>query len=178
MGLCSCLAHCLAWGVKHWSLLVVEQSWVLALRQRSLGELSPIDIMWGWEVSGGLMSWSWLSHLRGSRLTPSWSTKTLSTTRSILEAEKSLCKLESQESWWCSSSPRPKSEGLRTVLEERKDGCPGETAHKHTSRAKRWVLVLVLLFLINMWSGNSACTISTFWTVLRFFGGFVCTQFL
>ena len=29
-GLCSCLATCLAWGVQHWSLLVVEWSWVLA----------------------------------------------------------------------------------------------------------------------------------------------------
>ena len=44
MGLCSCLASCLAWGVQHCSLLVVEWSWVLVLRQRSLGELSPIDI--------------------------------------------------------------------------------------------------------------------------------------
>ena len=33
-----------------------EWSWVLALRQRSLQELLPIDIMWGWEVSGGPMS--------------------------------------------------------------------------------------------------------------------------
>ena len=31
-------------------------SWVLALRWRSLGELSPIDIMWGQEVSVGPMS--------------------------------------------------------------------------------------------------------------------------
>ena len=54
--LCSCLASCLAWGVQNWSLLVVEWSWVLALRRGSLGELSPIDITWGWEVSGGLMS--------------------------------------------------------------------------------------------------------------------------
>ena len=47
MGLCSCLASCLAWGVQHWSLLVVEWSWVLALKRRSLGELSPTDITWG-----------------------------------------------------------------------------------------------------------------------------------
>ena len=38
------------------ALLVIEWSWVLALRWRSLGELLPFDIMWGWEVSGGQMS--------------------------------------------------------------------------------------------------------------------------
>ena len=54
--LCSCLARCLAWGVQNWSLLVVEWSWVLVLRQRSLGKLLPIDITRGLEVSGGPMS--------------------------------------------------------------------------------------------------------------------------
>ena len=39
-----------------WSLLAVGWSCVLALRQRSLGELSLIDITWSWEVSGGPMS--------------------------------------------------------------------------------------------------------------------------
>ena len=43
-------------GVQHWSLLVVEWSWVLAVRWRSLGELSLIDVTWGWEVSGGPLS--------------------------------------------------------------------------------------------------------------------------
>ena len=38
------------------SLLAVEWSWVLVLRWRSLGELSPFNIMWGREVSGGPMS--------------------------------------------------------------------------------------------------------------------------
>ncbi|XP_067585604.1 RAC-gamma serine/threonine-protein kinase isoform X3 [Pseudorca crassidens] len=52
-------------------------SWVLVLRRRSLGELSPIDITWGWEVSGGPMSWTRPSHLRGSGLTPGRRTKTL-----------------------------------------------------------------------------------------------------
>ena len=42
--LCSCLASCLAWGVQLWSLQVIEWRSVLALRRRSLGELSPIDI--------------------------------------------------------------------------------------------------------------------------------------
>ena len=37
--------------------------------------------MWRWEVSGGPISWTRLSHLRGSGLTPSRSTKTLSATR-------------------------------------------------------------------------------------------------
>ena len=50
-------------------------------RLRSLGELSLIDITWGREVSGGAMSWTWLSHLRDSGLTPDQSTKTLSATR-------------------------------------------------------------------------------------------------
>ena len=80
MGLCSCLASCLAWGIQHCSLLVVEWSWVLALRRRALGELSPIDITRGREVSGGQMSWTRLSHLIGSGLTPGQSTKTLSAT--------------------------------------------------------------------------------------------------
>ena len=86
MGLCSSLARCLLWGVQHWSLLVVEWSWILVLRRRSLGELSLINITRGQEFSGGPMSWTWLSHVRDSGLTPSWSTKTLSATRLI---------------WWC-----------------------------------------------------------------------------
>ena len=40
-----------------------------------------LDIMWDWEVSGGPMSCTWLSHLRGSGLTPRQSTKTLSATQ-------------------------------------------------------------------------------------------------
>ena len=59
------------------SLLVIEWSWVLVLRWRSLGELLPFDITWSREVSGGPMSWAQLSHLRGTGLTPGWSTKTL-----------------------------------------------------------------------------------------------------
>ena len=81
MGLCSCLASCLAWGVQHWSLLAVGWSWVLVLRWKSLGELSLIDITWGQEVSDGPMSWTRLSHLRGSGLTPGQCTKTPSATR-------------------------------------------------------------------------------------------------
>ena len=80
VGLCSCLASCLAWYVQHWSLLVIEWSWVLALRWRSLGERSLIDITWCQEASGGPVSWTRLSHLRGSGLTPGRSTKTLSAT--------------------------------------------------------------------------------------------------
>ena len=40
----------------------------------------PFDITWSQEVSGGPMSSTWLSHLRGSGLTPGQSTKTLSAT--------------------------------------------------------------------------------------------------
>ena len=70
MGLCFCLASCFAYGVQQCSLLVVEGNWVLVLRWRSLGKFVLFDIMWGWEVSDGPMSWTWLSHLRGTDLTP------------------------------------------------------------------------------------------------------------
>ena len=66
--------------VQHWSLLVVQWSWVLTLRRRSLGELSLMDITWDREVSGSPVSWTWLSHLRGSGLTPGLSNKTVSAT--------------------------------------------------------------------------------------------------
>ena len=46
----------LPYGVKHCSLLLVEWSWVLALRWRSLGEILPFNITWRQEVSGGPMS--------------------------------------------------------------------------------------------------------------------------
>ena len=81
MGLCSCLASCLAQGVQHWSLLVVGWSQVLVLRWRSLGELLLINIPWGQEFSGGPTSWTQLCHLRGSSLTPGQSTKTLKATQ-------------------------------------------------------------------------------------------------
>ena len=42
----------LAWGVQHWILLVVEWSWVLVLKGRTLGELSLINITRGREVFG------------------------------------------------------------------------------------------------------------------------------
>ena len=54
---------------------------------------------------------------------------------SIFEAEWSLCKLEVQESQWCFSSPRLKSEGLRTGLKERNDGCTS------SSRFSKWVFL-------------------------------------
>ena len=80
-GLCSCLTSCLTWGVQHWSLLAIGWSWVLVLRRRSLGELLPVDITWGREVSCGPMCWTWPSHHEGSGLTPGWSTKTLPATQ-------------------------------------------------------------------------------------------------
>lgn len=54
-------------------------------------------------------------------------------THLIFEAEWSLCKLEVQESQWCISSSRLKSEGLRTGLKEREDGC--------SSRFSEWVFL-------------------------------------
>ena len=72
---------CLSWGVQHWSFLVLEWSWVLGLRQGSLGELSLIDITWGQEVSGGPVTRTRLFHLRGSGLMSGQSTKTLSATQ-------------------------------------------------------------------------------------------------
>ena len=53
----------------------------LVLRRRPLGALSPINIAWGQEFSGGLTSWTLLSHLRGSGLTLGQGTKTLQATR-------------------------------------------------------------------------------------------------
>ena len=81
MGLCSCLASCLAWGVQHWSLLAIGCSCVLVLRWRSPGGLSLINITWGREVSGGPASWTQLSHLGGSGPTLGLSTKTLPVAR-------------------------------------------------------------------------------------------------
>ena len=39
-----------------------------------------IDVTWGREISGGPISWTWLSYLAGSGLTPGRSTKTLPAT--------------------------------------------------------------------------------------------------
>ena len=86
-GVVFCLSSCLALGVQYWSLLVVAWSWVFMLRWRSLGELLLLDITWGWEVSGGPMSWTRLSHLRGSGLTPGQSTKSLSATWSLFRRQ-------------------------------------------------------------------------------------------
>ena len=63
--------------------LVIAGCWVdlgLVLRHRSLGELLLMDITWDWDGSGGLISWSWPSHLGGLGPTPGWNTKTLSAT--------------------------------------------------------------------------------------------------
>ena len=45
----------LAHGVQHFSLLVLEWSWAVALRWRLVGEFLPFDILWNWEISGGSM---------------------------------------------------------------------------------------------------------------------------
>ena len=67
--------------VQHCSLLVIEWGWFLALRWRSLGELSPFESTWSLGVSFRQMSWNWLSHFRGTGLIPGQSTKTLLSTR-------------------------------------------------------------------------------------------------
>ena len=53
----------------------------LSIETEISGGLLADDITWGWGVSGGPMSWTYLSHLRGSGLAPGQSTKTLSATR-------------------------------------------------------------------------------------------------
>ena len=60
------------------------------------GELSPIDITRGWEVSGRPMSYTWLSHLRGSGLTPGQSTKTLSAPQLRRKGRKEKTKKETK----------------------------------------------------------------------------------
>ena len=52
------------------ALLAFEWGLDLVLSWRPLGGLSPINIPWGWQVSGGSQSWAYVSHLRGSGLTP------------------------------------------------------------------------------------------------------------
>ena len=67
------------------------------LRQRSLGELSPIDIMWGWEVSGGPLPWTQLSYFGGSGLTPGRRTKTLSATQLRRKGRKKRKKIKEEK---------------------------------------------------------------------------------
>lgn len=40
-----------------------------------MGEFYSINIQWGQEVPGGPMSWIPILHLKGSGITPGWSTK-------------------------------------------------------------------------------------------------------
>ena len=51
-------------------------------------KLLPIDIMWGWDVSGGLMSWTRPSHLGASDPIPGRSTKTLPATQLTRKGKK------------------------------------------------------------------------------------------
>ena len=69
------------------------------LRLRSLGELLPINIMWGQGVSGGPMSWTWISHIGGSGPTPGWSTKTLPPHSSEEKEEKKNEQIELKNKW-------------------------------------------------------------------------------
>lgn len=75
VGLCSCLAGCLVWGVQYWSLQVFGCSWVLVSRWKALGELTPINIPWGQEFSCGPLSWTCHSYCRSPGLTPGQGTK-------------------------------------------------------------------------------------------------------
>ena len=50
----------------------------LGVEMEISGRFLPFDIMWSWEVSGGPTSQTRLSHLRATGLTPSRSTKILS----------------------------------------------------------------------------------------------------
>ena len=52
------------------------------------GKFSPFGITWSWEVSGGPMSSTRLSHLRGRGLTPGWNMKTLSSTQLRIKGRK------------------------------------------------------------------------------------------
>ena len=51
-------------------LLAFGWGLVLVLRWRPLAELLPINVPWGWKFSGGPKSWSRVSCLWDSGLTP------------------------------------------------------------------------------------------------------------
>ena len=44
-------------GTHHWNLLAFQWGLVLVLRWRPLGELLSTNDPWGWDFSGGSMSW-------------------------------------------------------------------------------------------------------------------------
>ena len=69
---------CLRCGVGH---LALKFTGLGLSVERPLGELLPINGSWGQEISGGSKSWSWVSHLRGSGLTPYWNSKTSQATK-------------------------------------------------------------------------------------------------
>ena len=62
-----------------------------------MGEVSLIDVTWGWEVSGGPMSWTQSSHLGGSGPTPGWSTKTLPATQLRRKGKKERKKEKNEQ---------------------------------------------------------------------------------
>lgn len=68
MGLCSCLASCLAYPA-------LEPEGSLALRRIPPGECMPITILWGQEFSGGPASRILHSHSGGLSLNPDQWTK-------------------------------------------------------------------------------------------------------
>ena len=101
-------------------------SWVLVLRWRSLGELSPINITWDWEVSGHPMSWTQLSHLGGSGPTPGQSTKTLAAACHKRKARKQTTKK------WTGRTPK---QMVKTKL-NRKKSYKETYTHTVTKRGK------------------------------------------
>jgi len=58
-----------------------------------LGELSLINVSWGQELSSGPPSWTWVSHLGASGLTPNCSTKTTQATQQRRERERKTEKI-------------------------------------------------------------------------------------
>ena len=62
-GLYSCFARGLVSGIWRWSLQAFGWSLVLVFRWRSLRRPLSIYVPWGLEFSGGLKSWTWVSHL-------------------------------------------------------------------------------------------------------------------
>ena len=87
----------LAWGIWHCSLLTFGWGLVLVLSWQRLGELSLINVSWGQEFSGGPPSWTWVSHLGASGLTPYCSTKTTQATQQRRERERKTEKIYSQK---------------------------------------------------------------------------------
>ena len=119
--MCSCLVEGLSWSICPWSLLTLGYGLILVLRWRPLGELSSINIPWGWEFSGCSTSWTQVSHLRGSSPTLYCGIKTqhrrLKTPRLLVKAT-----LNSPEH---SEKHTPKSSNISRKFSKPVVGCVG-----------------------------------------------------